>query len=550
MKCLFTVWLFLLPAMLAVAQWSNDPSVNTLVRNGPDYDYLIGAVPDGIGGAIYVIQNSPDSVFAQRISKDGLLQWGPSNSGKRIILIPSGDDVDEVVVIPDGSGGAIIGWVIYPASSFYSSIYLQRFSAEGNALWSSGGIQVASASDAYNLSLAISADSAGGVYAGWTKSDGETYVIVMMQRISGAGVKQWGTNGTVVCQASGFQAMGGLGTDPSGNAVVFFQDYRNDPVELTGDIYGQRMSPSGDRMWGGDGLPVCVASGDQYVLPNLLPDGSGGMITFFEDYRNDIIVNGASSNTDIYSQRVDANGNRLWGASGKPVHTVAGMQYPEAAVSLGGGFAAVTWTDGPSWQENMTYGQCLDGSGNLQWMPTGLLLTGTATLARDHSITSDAAGNLLVAFTRVDATTWDSDIRMQKINRLGVMQWAGDGVAVCNRADANTFEPMIVPADGNSAIVAWIDNRNRATTLDDIYAAKVNSDGKLASASITVTSIGPGNWNDPAIWSGGIVPGNDAEVVIRHSIVVTADAQCKSVKLESPSGSLRVSQGIKFTVLH
>jgi hypothetical protein len=78
MKCLFTAWLFFLPAMLAVAQWSNDPSVNTLVRNALTYDNLLAAVSDGQGGAIFLVQNAPDSLVAQRISRDGQLLWGPA----------------------------------------------------------------------------------------------------------------------------------------------------------------------------------------------------------------------------------------------------------------------------------------------------------------------------------------------------------------------------------------------------------------------------------------------------------------------------------------
>jgi hypothetical protein len=549
MKCLFTAWLFFLPAMLAVAQWSSDPSVNTLVRNAPVFDKLLSAVPDGQGGAILVFENYPDSLVAQRLSHDGTLLWGPSTGGKMVHRMAEGEDLDEVQAISDGAGGIIIGVVSYPPESAFSNIFLQRFSAEGQKMWASGGVRINGSSPRANYYLALSSDSAGGVYAAWTESDWETYAIVLAQRVNAAGQPQWAAGGIKVCEAAGLRVMGGLGTDAAGAAVIFFPDSRNDPTAEYSDIYGQRISPAGERLWTNAGRAVCVAAGSQIMMSYLLPDGAGGMIGFYEDYRNDVLVSGASTNSDIYAQRTDANGNRLWGDGGKPVCTNPDLQSPSTAAALGNGQVVVTWTYGPSYMENRTYAQCLDAAGSKLWAADGLLLTGSAVLAANHSIIADGLGNLQVAFVRVDLNSGESEVRAQKVNASGTLQWPANGAVVCNRPNAGKYQSLIVPSGNGAALIAWTDGRNEMVSMDDVYASKILANGTLASSPVVVASIGPGEWNNPNIWAGGQVPDANAAVVIRHQVIVKAPASCRSVLIEGPAGNLRVDPGIQFQVL-
>jgi hypothetical protein len=71
----------------------------------------------------------------------------------------------------------------------------------------------------------------------------------------------------------------------------------------------------------------------------------------------------------------------------------------------------------------------------------------------------------------------------------------------------------------------------------------------LFTASV-FTSVADGNWNDPAIWSGGIVPSSNAPVIIKNTVTVTTNTTCYSLKVESPGGNLVVSSGAHLTVTH
>lgn len=60
-------------------------------------------------------------------------------------------------------------------------------------------------------------------------------------------------------------------------------------------------------------------------------------------------------------------------------------------------------------------------------------------------------------------------------------------------------------------------------------------------------TVMPGNWSNPGIWASGSVPGLRSNVVIRHNIIVNQDANCNSIKIESP-GHVTVNAGVKLNV--
>jgi Zn-dependent metalloprotease len=60
-------------------------------------------------------------------------------------------------------------------------------------------------------------------------------------------------------------------------------------------------------------------------------------------------------------------------------------------------------------------------------------------------------------------------------------------------------------------------------------------------------SVLPGNWVNPGIWAGGKVPGVNSNVIVKHPIVITSDANCNSLKLEG-TGKITVNAGIKLNI--
>jgi len=57
----------------------------------------------------------------------------------------------------------------------------------------------------------------------------------------------------------------------------------------------------------------------------------------------------------------------------------------------------------------------------------------------------------------------------------------------------------------------------------------------------------PGDWSNPGVWEDGVVPGIGALVVIKHAVVISQNANCKSVKVEG-GGKLTVNTGVTLMV--
>ena len=134
-------FLFLCNPLLA--QWSTDPTQNTVINADPGSQRSPHIVSDGAGGAVVVWEEvtSFDNVdiYAQRIDRRGNLIW--DSGGVPICTAPSLQLVDNVV--SDGSGGAIIFWRDFrdaefggePPTWLNHALYAHMVDSVGNTHW-------------------------------------------------------------------------------------------------------------------------------------------------------------------------------------------------------------------------------------------------------------------------------------------------------------------------------------------------------------------------------------------------------------------------------
>jgi hypothetical protein len=141
-----------------------------------------------------------------------------------------------------------------------------------------------------------------------------------------------------VCTGSGALlddafAQPALISDGAGGAIIAWPDRRSG-TDL--DIYAQRLDANGAPLWAGNGIPLCVALGDQAEV-TLVSDGAGGAILAWWDLR-DFVGN-------IYVQRLDGNGNAMWAANGIPICSSDGIQTQPMLVTTFTHQAIVSWAD-------------------------------------------------------------------------------------------------------------------------------------------------------------------------------------------------------------
>src|SRR3989338_7375696 len=297
-------------AVNAYAAWANDHTVNNAISTAAYDQRYPTIVTDGSGGAIIVWQDSRNvfsNIYAQRINANGNVLW--TADGVAISTVASRQLYPTIV--SDDSGGAIITW--QDSRSSYNDIYAQRIDANGNVLWTPDGVAISTAAN-NQYSPTIATDGKGGAIITWSdsRSGGDTHSDIYAQSIDANGNVLWTPDGVVISTAANSQGYPSIVTDGSGGAIITWWDYRS----VYTDIYAKRIDANGNVLWTANGVPISTsASWQEY--PTIVSDGSGGAIITWMDYR----CGGYSCYSDIYAQKVDANGNVLWTANGGPNST-------------------------------------------------------------------------------------------------------------------------------------------------------------------------------------------------------------------------------------
>ena len=132
----------------------------------------------------------------------------------------------------------------------------------------------------------------------------------------------WASADNVVISAAvGNQNGALLVADGSGGAIIVWQDFRSFPgLDISADIFAQRVNSSGVPLWTANGVAISTAPGDQ-TRTRLVADGSGGAIIVWQDNRNN-----AATGIDIFAQRVNGAGVPQWTANGVAISTATGTQ--------------------------------------------------------------------------------------------------------------------------------------------------------------------------------------------------------------------------------
>jgi hypothetical protein len=240
----------------------------------------------------------------------------------------------------------------------------------------------------------------------------------------------------------------------------------HDPRNGTTDIYAQRISADGVAQWQADGVALCTAIDGQHN-PVIVPDGAGGAIVAWLDLRG-------LAGYDIFAQRISASGTVLWRPNGVALCTATGSQISATIASDSAGGAIVTWEDYRDGNGNI-YAQRISAGGTPMWAAEGVALCTAIGTQEFPTITSDGAGGAIVTWW--DGRSGDFDIYAQAISSVGTPLWTADGAALCTVPGIQEY-PTIAPDGAGGAIVTWQDFR--AGTVPHIYAQRIPASGTPA----------------------------------------------------------------------
>jgi hypothetical protein len=219
----------------------------------------------------------------------------------------------------------------------------------------------------------------------------------------------------------------------------------------------------------------------QQWAPSIAPDGNGGAIIAWADQRDTISV---PRTDDIYVQRVDSNGNRLWAADGSPVSVGAGDQRRPIVLPDMSGGAIITWNDTRNGSSNRDiYAQRVASSGAAVWSNNGIAVC-TAPNDQDWANPiSDGSGGAIISWEDERAGGTSRSVYAQRVNATGAVQWAANGVAISIATGYKSFS-QILPVGSGDGIIVWGDERSGSNNRN-IFAQRINANGTLTSVRLS-----------------------------------------------------------------
>jgi len=406
---------------------------------------------DNSGDAIAVYQiwqvsDSYGQVYVQKVSPEGDFLWGGEG-----ILIGSGcraDDRCDSYAVSDGSGGAIVMWVETlpepegePEPSYFQT-HVARIDSEGNVEWQR---------DIPGIDQAIP-DGSGGVIIVFSDS----YENLCVLKIDAEGNLPWGQDGVSL----NLREMPPLGvaSDNSGGVIVVGQAFQGD----SDAVYAQRVDSGGNILWQTGGVQVCVSPAEE---AQVVSDGAGGAIIA---YMRDIPCDDGRigyCDSDIYAQRIDAEGKVLWGPDGVPICAGPSVPNTPRIVTDGAGGAIIYFDFIADYAAFRT--RRIDADGHVLWEQEAELWGGM--------IVSDGSGGVISVWYDEEGT----NARAQRLDAMGRELWGPDGTALTLR----DLHSSLAALDGcGGVLISWAaDVKWRHYEVYDVsyYVQRVDAEGNL-----------------------------------------------------------------------
>ena len=451
------LWSMLFSALLLFGTMPAGASENIPITIAPQGQFAPRGVSDGVGGTVIIWEDFRTGkdwdVYAQRLNVDGIPLWtedgvaicerkrdqrwlrmvrneahiiiawtdqrAPGNwdvyaqiidlSGKKLML--DGDapvctdpaDQSDIEILSDGSGGAIIVWKDRRQHPDFHDLYVQRIDGNGQPMWELNGIPVF-LSEALQSTPRLVSGGGDSFYVVWWEVVGYEQWNIVAHRIGMDGKHLW-REPTVISPMEGLQGEPRAVSDGQGGLIVVWQIYEN---FINDDFYAQRIDPSGNKIWQENGVPICDAEGIQKNL-TITSDEYGGAVAVWRDER-DVF-------SDLYVQRIGADGTPRWKRNGIPLCIAGGYQDKPFLTRCGENEFFVAWLDFREDYDDKSsdsiYGQKINLEGKTLWAENGIPLCTADGVQQPPYVAASESGQLSVVWS--DARSDIGDIYMHRV---------------------------------------------------------------------------------------------------------------------------------------
>ncbi|MFM8433061.1 MAG: hypothetical protein ACKOA1_09715, partial [Bacteroidota bacterium] len=478
----------LLPALTlfvstCIAQFTSTLNLNTVVSDAPVIEEAV-PIAAGSGGntmVTYFKQNplgNPYDFYLQTLDENGNYLIGPN--GAVVSNYPQNTAIFKYDMKADNEGNIVAAFQDERSGAL--DVVAYRVTPGGSSVWGPAGVACYDPAASGGIAPGVGILSSNDAIVAWS-ADGSPKDWISIQRITPLGVPVYATPVRII-DSTNLASYSRPQVVPmqNGDFMVLYVRQTGNFFPYTNTMFMRRYDIGGQPVWA---QPVQVSTNTItfFDYPSVIPDGNNGAYVAF--------ASGNPLNTaliDTWVQHIDQNGN-LWSATGTAAVSGVASQRMSPKIRFEGSMphpvVLIKETD-PGQSYSAVTIQAFDTTtGAALWTPSGVSVT---TLGNDYDEPfdlRDICGNMMIAFTRANAT--GADLYATKVDYNGAAMWPSP-LSVLSNATGNKFRVQLTPSyssQGISQVVAvWEDERNGR----GVYAQNIACDG--STGPLYTTGVG------------------------------------------------------------
>jgi len=211
--------------------------------------------------------------------------------------------------------------------------------------------------------------------------------------------------------------------------------------------------------WQENGVPVRQGAHIEWSRTGDVSD-SGNMIFGWSDTR--------TGDRDVYAQKFDQIGNKLWGEDGLVVISYSGRQEDPIFISDDNGGVYVIWSDfrNEPISDGQPYAQHISSDGSLTWNDDGVPLSDDKLTEFSLNLCKDGNGGVFALWKQKNGGHYASYLNINNNGPTGEVEVISDAWSHSH--------PSLEMAGNGGAVMVWADERNDDK---DIYGQRLGFDG-------------------------------------------------------------------------
>lgn len=370
----------------------------------------------------------------------------------------------------------------------------------------------------------IAYDDVGNFYVGFYSNNAGNYDI-RLQYFSYDGVAQWDTDGLLVSNHTQYSWVTewDLTTDNNGNCVLAFNDARDGNA----NVYAYAISPSGEFLWGNDGISLTSDPLDEFV-PSITVTGSNNVIVAWS--------RPTSPQAEIVMQKITPSGTLSWGTSGITYQSgsesytgarvlgVEGDNFIMAFYKETGSFPAIT---------RHIYTQKFTGSGTPLWF--GDVLASNSNYINPYNnfkIAPDNNNGIIIAWMDDRDGDMNMDGAVQRVNGDGSINWPANGSEVSTQNNYSHQQVEILGVNNVDEVLVTWSKKNQSQSQTAIAGQKFSSTGEQLWTTGGKEFI-PMSSDISGVGGGGVFDGENSLIIYEEYVSGVSYSHVKAFAVDN-----------------